>query len=233
MEREDHLFEACRVLFGNDIELSREFLCYLRDDGVTSAFRKKAMEVHPDRALVSGLSVKKCQDEFVVLRLACETLRQYLASREICSTAQSLLQKKHTKHICILMYCLKKSFFLVGFSIVWGLFNGVSFLWRSTWQRSGRPRIGELGVSLGYLDHKSVITILKNSIKVGAFGATACKMGFLTADEVRDLLQRQKRQEKKIGQFFIEKGLLSRNDLVVLLRQCKEHNRRVERLYER
>ena len=231
MEREDHLFEACRVLFGNDIELSREFLCYLRDEGVTSAFRKKAMEVHPDRALVSGLSVKRCQDEFVALRLACETLRQYVASREIRSQYTASTAEKRYKSDLHPNVLPEEKLLFGRFLYRMGIIQWRQLLMALTWQRAGRPRIGELGISLGYLDRNSVVTILKNSIKVGAFGATAYKMGFLTADEVRDLLLRQKRQEKKIGQFFIEKGLLSRNDLILLLRQCKEHNRRVQRLY--
>ncbi len=48
MEREDRLFEACRILFGNDIEVSREFLCYLQEEGVIRAFRKRAMDFHPE-----------------------------------------------------------------------------------------------------------------------------------------------------------------------------------------
>ncbi len=231
MERENRLFEACRVLFGNDIELSREFLCYLQDEGITSAFRKRAMEVHPDKALTSGFSLRRCQDEFIALQLASETLRQYIASREIRShNAASAVEKPSYLHPTLLP---EEKLLFGRFLYRRGIIQWRQLLMAITWQRSGRPRIGELGISLGYLDRNSVITILKNSIKVGAFGVTAYKMGFLTADEVRDLLRRQKRQEKKIGQFFIEKGLLSRNDLVVLLRQCKEHNRRVERLYDR
>lgn len=233
MEREDRLFEACRVLFGNDIELSREFLCYMQDEGVTSAFRKRAMEVHPDKALISGFSVKRCQDEFVALQFACETLRQYIASREIRShDATSAAGKPYKSYLHPTVLPEEKLLF-GRFLYRMGIIQWRQLIMALTWQKSGRPRIGELGISLGYLDRNSVGIILKNSIKVGAFGVTAYKMGFLTADEVRDLLLRQKRQEKKIGQFFVEKGLLSRSDLVVLLRQCQEHNRRVERLYDR
>lgn len=230
MEREDHLFEACRILFGNDIELSREFLCYLQDEGVTSAFRKRALEVHPDKALISGFSVKKCQDDFVALQFACETLRQYIASREILSHVVTSPAGNQNKSYLYPTVLPEEKLLFGRFLYRMGIIEWRQLIMALTWQKSGRPRIGELGISLGYLDRNSVITILKNSIKVGAFGVTAYKMGFLTADEVRDLLLRQKRQEKKIGQFFIEKGLLSRRDLVELLRQCKAHNLRVEML---
>ena len=145
MEREDSLFEACRVLFGNDIELSREFLCYLREKGVTSAFRKRAKEVHPDKALISGFSLQRCQKEFVALQLACDTLRQYIASREIRSHIAASAAEKPNKSLCIPLSCLKRNFFLDDFFIVWVSFSGVSYLWRSP----GRDPVGQGLVSWG------------------------------------------------------------------------------------
>jgi hypothetical protein len=232
LERETILFEACRTLFGNDIELSREFLYYLKDEGVTSAFRKKAMEIHPDRALILGRSVKRCQEEFIALQLACEILRRHIASREILSrsTPSFAPQSRSVFH----PDGLPDEKFLFGrFLYRSGIIEWRQLIKALIWQKSGRPRIGELGISLGYLDRGSVLAILKNSNKVGAFGFTAQSMGLLSESEVRELLMRQKRQEKKIGQFFVENGLLSRKELAILLWQCKAHNRRVERLYER
>jgi hypothetical protein len=233
LEREDRLFEACRILFGNEVELSREFLCYLQDEGVTSAFRKRAMQVHPDKAMVSGLSLQRCQDEFVSLQFACETLRRHIASREIrCRTFVSSARVS-TKPIVYPADLPEEKLLFGRFLYRMGIIQWRQLITALAWQKSDRPRIGELGISLGYLDRQDVVTILRNSVRVGAFGVTAQHMGFLTGREVRELLLRQKRQEKKIGQFFVEKGLLSRKELMVLLGQCWAHNRRVERLYQR
>ena len=46
---EQELYRACRIIFGPDLTVSREFLEYIQSSGVKSAFRKKAMETHPDR----------------------------------------------------------------------------------------------------------------------------------------------------------------------------------------
>jgi hypothetical protein len=232
LEREDRLFEACRILFGNDVELSSEFLCYLRDEGVTSAFRKRAMQVHPDKALVSGLSLQRCQDEFVSLKFACETLRRHIASREIRSRSFVSPAGVNTGPLTYPTDLPEEKLLFGRFLYRMGIIQWRQLITALAWQKSGRPRIGELGISLGYLDRQAVITILKNSVKVGAFGVTARNMGFLTTNEVRELLLRQKRQEKKIGQFFVEKGLLTRKELMVLLGQCWAHNRRMERLYQ-
>jgi hypothetical protein len=236
MEREERLFEACRVLFGNDIQLSREFLCYLRDEGVTSAFRKRAMQVHPDRALVSGISIKRCHDEFVSLQMACETLRQYIVSRNILSPAVMSSPASPNKPYGAPSHSagLPEKKLLFGYFLYrMGIIEWPQLIAALAWQKSGRLKIGELGVRLGYLDRNSVAIILKNSVGVGAFGVTAQHMGYLTGAEVRELLIRQKRQEKKIGRFFVEKGLLSHSELIVLLGQCMAHNRRIERLQKR
>jgi hypothetical protein len=233
LEREDRLFEACRILFGNDVALSSEFLCYLQDEGVTSAFRKRAMQVHPDKALVSGLSLQRCQDEFVSLQFACETLRRHIASREIRARSVVAPARANTKPIVHPTGLPEEKLLFGRFLYRMGIIQWRQLITALAWQKSGRPRIGELGISLGYLDRHDVVTILRNSVRIGAFGVTAQNMGFLTGKEVRELLLRQKRQEKKIGQFFVEKGLLTRKELLVLLGQCQAHNRRVERLYQK
>ena len=46
------LFKACESLFGTDIDASVDFLRYLKPDGVKAAYRKRALETHPDRARV-------------------------------------------------------------------------------------------------------------------------------------------------------------------------------------
>lgn len=233
LEREDRLFDACRILFGDEIELSIEFLSYLQEEGVTSAFRKRAMQVHPDRAQVSGLSVQRCQEEFVSLQLACNTLREHIASRKIHSrTVISPAASRNKSHWHPSGLPQKKLLF-GRFLYRMGIIQWRQVISALAWQKSTRPKIGELGISLGYLDRNSVAMILKKSIKAGAFGVTAQSMGFLTEGEVRELLLRQKQQEKKIGQFFIEKGLLTKGELAILLAQCRAHNRRVEKLYER
>lgn len=233
MGRDERLFEACRVLFGNEIELSPEFLGYIQEKGVAGAYRKRAMEVHPDRALVSGLSIKKSREEFAALQGACTTLRQHIAAREILShdeTAPCIVP--NTAHFHPSGLPAEKLLF-GRFLYRLGVIELRQLIMAVTRQKAGRPKIGELGVEMGYLDRKSVLIILKNSVRTGAFGVTAQAMGFLTVDEVRDLLRQQKRQEKRIGQIFREQGLLNSMQLQQLLRQCKQHNRWVESITER
>lgn len=214
MESEDRLFKACRILFGDDIELSMEFLAYLQEKGVTSAFRKKVKEVHPDRALVSGLSLQRSREEFSALQFACETLRQHIATRELLSRTHNRPPARSRIKDSVHPINLPKEKLLFGrFLYRMGIIEWRQLIMALAWQKSGRPKIGELSIQMGYLDRKTVLIILKNPVKTGSFGMTACKMGLLTVAEVRELLLRQKRQEKKIGQFFVEQGLLNSRQL--------------------
>ncbi len=224
MNRENKLYEACRVLFGDEIVLSPEFLTYLKEEGITSAYRKRAREVHPDRALSSGLSEEKCRQEFVALQVACETLRGHVTSRELISRVPVPLSAD----------ILPERILPFGrFLYYLGVIQWRQLVQALTWQKTGRFKIGELGVRQGYLDRNSVGIILKNSRVSGSFGLTAVKLGLLTREEVRELLLRQKHQQKKIGQFFLENGVLSRMELEVLLRQCRNHNSRIQRICEK
>lgn len=234
MESKDRLFEACRVLFGNDIELSPEFLAYLQDKGVASAFRKKAMEVHPDRARISGLAMQRCQDEFTALQVACATLRQHIAIRDLPARAGAGRSPARSSNRSSLHPVgLPEEKLLFGrFLYRMGIIEWRQLIMALAWQKSGRPKIGELGIKMGYLDRNDVLMILKNPVKTGAFGMTAHQMGLLTVAEVRELLLHQKRREKKIGQFFVEQGLLNQKQLYELLNQCTKHNQWVESITE-
>ena len=191
------------------------------------------MEVHPDRASVSGLPIKKCQEEFACLQIACETLRQHIASREILSRVEASPQKFPNQFHFQPSGLPAQKLLFGRFLYRMGIIEWRQLIMALSWQKSGRPKIGELGIKMGYLDRNSVLMILKNSVKTRTFGVTAYEMGLLTVDEVHDLLQRQKRQEKKIGQFFIEQGMLNSMQLQELLRQCKQHNRWVESITDR
>ncbi len=228
MKREDELFEACRILFGADVMLSRDFLAYLRQEGITSAFRKKAMEIHPDKALISGFSRNECQQEFVLLQSARKILSEYIISREIAPQASPQIESVERNGSLSPITLPERKLPLGRFLYHMGIIQWRQLIQALAWQKSGRPKIGELGVLQGYLERNSVGIILKSCGVNGSFGLTARKLGLLTGEGVRELLLRQKRQQKKIGQFFVEKGVLSGVDLDLLIEQLRKHNRNAD-----
>lgn len=74
------LFKACESLFGTDIDISVEFLRYLKPAGVKAAYRKKAMETHPDRAAVVANAPDFLEQRFKEVSVAYQLLLDFLAN---------------------------------------------------------------------------------------------------------------------------------------------------------
>lgn len=93
-----------------------------------------------------------------------------------------------------------------------------------TWQRTGRPRLGELGRRFGMCRQEDITTILHARKPFGQFGETAQLLGILTEQQVRILMFHQQRLQKKFGTILLEKNLLSQPELEELLDQFQHHN---------
>ncbi len=80
---EKELYRACQIIFGLEASISREFLEYLQPSGIKSAYRKKALETHPDRVIhCDELTRKKSEDLFRTIQQAYENLNSYIKARE-------------------------------------------------------------------------------------------------------------------------------------------------------
>lgn len=79
---EKELYQACEIIFGPELNISREFLEYLQLSGIKSAYRKRAMETHPDRLARQNLDITKHNELFLAVQGAYENLIQYLDARE-------------------------------------------------------------------------------------------------------------------------------------------------------
>ncbi len=81
------------------------------------------------------------------------------------------------------------------------------------WQRGLRPPLGRLAVELGMLGQRDVTDLLERRRREGAqaqpFGEFAVRRGFLTRGQLLAVVGRQKQGERRIGLYFIERGLLT------------------------
>ncbi|MBF0456630.1 MAG: DnaJ domain-containing protein [Nitrospirae bacterium] len=76
------LYDACRVLFGKEVRIDRQFLEYIQPSGVKSAYRKMALATHPDRFAVLGANIQADTSNFRTVAEAYEKLSKYLKLRE-------------------------------------------------------------------------------------------------------------------------------------------------------
>lgn len=80
---ERELFQDCQVLFGGDLNVSRNFLEYLQSSGVKKAYRTRVKETHPDKLAQEG-RVAQAQGarRFQRVQKSYERLSAYLKARE-------------------------------------------------------------------------------------------------------------------------------------------------------
>lgn len=80
------ILKACRILFGQEIELSVDFLYYMQSSGIKSAYRKRALETHPDVAAreEGDFSDERAQEDepFIETHWAYERLIEFIGMRD-------------------------------------------------------------------------------------------------------------------------------------------------------
>ena len=83
MPVEEHHFRSLEILFGPGLKASADFLEYLQLSGLKSAYRKRAMETHPDRisGKLHGLQ-QSGNTSFHTVQNAYEVLLDYLKAKE-------------------------------------------------------------------------------------------------------------------------------------------------------
>ncbi|HCC55524.1 MAG TPA: molecular chaperone DnaJ [Desulfobulbaceae bacterium] len=280
---EKELFRSCEVIFGPELTISREFLDYLQISGIKSAYRKRAMETHPDRAaLQSTWAHRPGHDLFHSVQEAYENLITFLDAKEkgYCLPPPAPAHQTQPKtrptrptqpkphqprqaaakqaHSGPRQQTSTRSQTKAGFrntasqtTVFWdteslyqgpvpnrhlllghflyysGLINWRTIIQVLIWQRTERPRLGEIGQRFGLLNEAEVIHILRNRPILQPFGQTAINLGLLSQPQIQMLVTHQKRLQKKFGEFFLEKRLLEPNELRTILHQYQEHNTRI------
>jgi len=273
---EKELFRSCEIIFGPELSISREFLDYLQLSGIKSAYRKRAMETHPDRAGLENDRVQRQHhDLFHSVQEAYENLITFLDAKEkgYClppparqaqprqsprpapvkpkkpqakasrTTAGPRPQARAGSRTqagfgnsagqpstfwnteSLYQGPLPNRRLLLGHFLYYsGLINWRTIIQALIWQRTERPRLGEIGQRFGLLNEADVVQILRNRPTLQPFGQTAMDMGLLSQPQLQMLVAHQKRLQKKFGEFFLEKRILQADELRALLQQYQEHN---------
>jgi len=224
---ENQALQACQILFGANIDLSPGFLQYLRPSGVRAAYLRRAKEVHPDRHIHEDPSLQQKQNAlFRQLVEAMETASNYLKQRPIRLAAQKTASRYYRGPIPQLP--LK-----IGMYLYYrGLIHTQHLIDALTWQRRQRASIGQLAKQWGWLDDQGIHAILCNRdrlVKFGKFGERARDMGYLTTNQVKGLLWLQRAQQEKLGQYFVQAGVVTPVQMERLVVLLKKHNAQAAR----
>lgn len=281
---EQELFRACQIIFGDELNISRDFLTYVQMSGVKSAYRKRAKETHPDCFAGQGeLAQRFGARKFQVVQKAYKNLTHFVDAREkgyhiprpVVRTQPMAQQRATAKknppkpasaqtHFRqkakpsappkssqwsqqnAESYVRKTSSFdskalfkgqlperpmLFGHFLYYsGLVDWQTIIRALIWQRSSRPRVGDIGVRFGWLAQQDILAILQSGHCRDAFGVKAIAEGKLTQHQVNTMLSFQKKYHRRIGEYFLEKRVLTQVQLQDLLQKCQHHNSRYEKI---
>ena len=94
-----------------------------------------------------------------------------------------------------------------------------------SWQRQQRPKIGQIAVDWDMLTHKDIIMLLTNRTLNERFGECALRMGYITGFEHIALIGKQRRLQRQIGEYFVNKGIFSSREISHMVHKQRIHNR--------
>jgi curved DNA-binding protein CbpA len=238
---ENDVLEACQILFGAKIVVSRDFLFYLQPSGAKTAYRRKAKETHPDLYQGGDPEILQQQaDTFREVTQAYELVSLFLREREkhleqvptphlhrredttsrppsgASSSSPSASASPPSRELEI-------GLFLYYRKVISSRMLAEALIW----QRRQRAAFGEVAHRWGWLTDADLERISVTRIPFSRFGERAVHLGLLTPAQVRTLLFYQRARQKRLGEFFIERGLLSRQEMDQHVEDLRRHNARI------
>lgn len=238
---------ACKALFGPDTRVSAAFLLSLKPNTIKTAFRKKAKETHPDLFAAHGPTIQRRQAEmFRVVNDAYDIMRRYCERRDRSRTAAVRRASKPapTPPPRPVRTAKTRSFRVDDFG--W-LYQGVVperrleigryLYYRGTipyhvllralsWQMRQRPALGIIAKRWGWLNDDQIRLILGQRAVASRFGQRALQLGMLSSYQARLLVAYQRTLQKKLGQYFVEHGHLTQNEMNGMVADLNRHNAR-------
>jgi len=247
------VFQDCETIFGSDIQVSADFLKYLQPVGIKAAYRKRALETHPDRAVVLDTLARDLNAEFINVREAYERLlsfvetrnkwklgtpyfdgwrtRQTYSSQNFQNSGERYCNQSHwhkkQKNYADHFYngsIPKVNLMLGQFLYYSGLISWRTLIEAICWQRRQRPLIGQIATSWGLLSYQDVLQILAVRDFDEKFGECAFRTGYISIFELFALLGKQKKFQRPLGEYFIERGILSSTEIIKIIERQLAHN---------
>lgn len=244
------LFNDCYLLFGPNVGLPVGFLKNLLASELKTAYRKKALETHPDRAKVIGVDENETEELFKRVTLAYERLNSFINGSKDFDIVDGKPTRRNTKtnHRKYTKTTHNKNkqgnrdkqwtvsdHFYKGFVpnrkllIVQYLYYSGQISWRAFfdaiyWQRKQRPLIGQIAQGWGILTPEEIRKILKERNYKDRFAEYAWHNGYITRFQFMALIGKQKMLQRPIGEYFTQHGILSIEEVNKVLENLKIHN---------
>ena len=242
---ETTVLQACRTLFGLEPSICRGFLSTLQPSGAKSAYRKKAKETHPDFFHDQDHAIQQQQASlFREILAAYETLNRFIKEREEglwrpaaqsvpytrrtpsyqerASRPQAAPKKKgdnfYLGPIPLRVLDIGRYLYYSGNISYWSLIEAL------TWQRKQRPLIGSVAMRWGWLNSETIERVTASRFVQGRFGERAVRLGLLSSFQVNTILYYQRTLQERLGSYFVQKHLLTAEQVELLASKMMKHN---------
>jgi hypothetical protein len=243
------LHHACHVLFGSGIDVSADFLRYLRMPGLRAAYRERALETHPDRAMVLSRPSADLAERFKEVNAAYRELHDYLETlwrfgstddplygsayppsdrmrtRTAAHSKQTGVSAEETQRHFFTGAVPKRALLFCQFVYYSGYISYRQLIDALLWQKIRRPMVGRIALGRGLLNEGHIREILRHRERGEKFGEVALRGGYLTPDELRVILVRQRLLQPRIGGYFIEKRIFTVSYVEKMAERSRRHNR--------
>lgn len=245
---QDELIKACTILFGHDINISREFLFYIQPSGVKSAYRRRALETHPDAALQkveedSGPGA----DLFIETNWAYKHLLDFIKHRDkgtprpFGQATNRVRPKRRPRHGTQEArdqnnwnQSRRGSFYrgkLPPKKLLFGqfLFYSGEVSWEAlikaiVWQRNQRPRIGELAMRWGWVTSEDIRQAMEGRELGEPLGEALVRLNLVSSAQLAAILSKQRSLQVPFGEYFVKNNLITKARLNQLARDFRKHN---------
>ena len=250
------LYHDCHVLFGSGIDVSADYLRHVQMPGLKTAYREKALETHPDRAVALACPPADLEERFKEVNAAYRELRDYLENPWRFKLIDNHFRKRTSYRSSERMSTwagtqtkrtgspleevqghsftgpLPKRALLFGQFVYYsGYISYRQLIDAIIWQKIRRPLVGHIALRRGWLDEDQIRVILKHRQWGEKFGEVALRSGYLTPDELRMILGRQRILQPRIGGYFVEKRLLTFPFVEKIAERYRRHNRQFNSRY--
>ncbi len=93
-----------------------------------------------------------------------------------------------------------------------------------SWQFRSRPKLGEIGIGLGYLARTDIAFVLANRKTCEPFGAAMVRFGLVDPYRLSVMLGRQRLMGLPIGRYFVDNGHMIPGEIDAWLEALYRHN---------
>jgi hypothetical protein len=199
------LFQACETIFGPEVNVSIEFLEYLQPIGIKTAYRKRALETHPDRAKALGSFDRDLKTEFIDVQQAYEKLILFVETNNGSALSAPFFDDFKTRQAPPYQSSGKSSYTSSN---------------QNTRQHKGRQKKSPHDPKYSNKKHKShpdhfyTGNVPKGSLMIGQF---LYYSGLISWRTLIEAICWQRRQRPQIGQIAIAWGLISSQDVIRIL----------------